>query len=80
MKQQARPRELRTSKSHNGLEKAHSSSDHVYVRVAVLAYSMYEQRRRQDGMISKIGLRQRKRFWKRLRRKTLDAKLARMCD
>jgi len=49
MKQQARPRELRTSKSHNGLEKAHSSSDHVYVRVAVLAYSMYEQRGRQDG-------------------------------
>ena len=49
MKQQARPRELRTGKSHNGLEKAHSSSDHVYGRVAVLAYSMYEQRGRQDG-------------------------------
>ena len=49
MKQQASPRKLRTGKSHNGLEKAHSSSDHIYVRVAVLAYSMYEQRGRQDG-------------------------------
>jgi len=49
MKQQARPRELRTGKTHNGLGKAHSSSDHIYVRVAVLAYSMYEQRGRQDG-------------------------------
>jgi DUF2934 family protein len=49
MKQQAKPRGLRTGKTHNGLEKAHSSSDHIYVRVAVLAYSMYEQRGRQDG-------------------------------
>ena len=49
MKQQARARELRTGKSHNGLEKAHSASDHISVRVAVLAYSMYERRGRQDG-------------------------------
>jgi len=49
MKQQARPRELRTGKSHNGLEKSHPSSEHIYTRVAVLAYSMYEQRGCQDG-------------------------------
>ncbi len=49
MKQQARSRELRTGKSSNGLEITHSSSDHIYARVAVLAYSMYEQRGRQDG-------------------------------
>ena len=49
MKQQARPRELRTSKSHNGLENAHAFPDSIYVRVAVLAYSMYERRGRQDG-------------------------------
>ena len=49
MKQQARPRVLRTGKSSNGLEIAHASSDHIYARVAELAYSMYEQRGRQDG-------------------------------
>jgi hypothetical protein len=47
--QQSRPRQLRTGKSHNGLENAHAFSDPLYVRVAVLAYSMYEQRGRQDG-------------------------------
>jgi len=49
MKRQAKPRVLRTGKSHNGLENAHAFSDPLYVRVAVLAYSMYEQRGRQDG-------------------------------
>lgn len=49
MKRQAKPRVLRTGKSHNGLENAHAFSDSIYVRVAVLAYSMYEQRGRQDG-------------------------------
>ena len=49
MKRQAKPRALRTGKSHNGLENAHAFSDSIYVRVAVLAYSMYEQRGRQDG-------------------------------
>ena len=47
--QQSRPRQLRTGKSHNGLENAHAFSDPIYARVAVLAYSMYEQRGRQDG-------------------------------
>jgi len=49
MKQQSRPRGPRTGKSHNGQENGHSFSDHIYMRVAVLAYSMYEQRGRQDG-------------------------------
>ena len=49
MKRQAKPRALRTGKSHTGLENAHAFSDSIYVRVAVLAYSMYEQRGRQDG-------------------------------
>ena len=49
MKRQAKPRVLRTGKSHNGLENAHAFSDPLYVRVAVLAYSMYERRGRQDG-------------------------------
>jgi len=49
MKRQAKPRVLRTGKSHNGLENAHAFPDSIYVRVAVLAYSMYEQRGRQDG-------------------------------
>jgi hypothetical protein len=46
---QHKARELRTGKSHNGLEKSYSSSDHINVRVAALAYTMYEQRGRQDG-------------------------------
>jgi hypothetical protein len=49
MKRQAKPRVLRTGKSHNGLENAHAFPDSIYVRVAVLAYSMYERRGRQDG-------------------------------
>ena len=49
MKPNTRPRESRAVPSHNGQESATSSPNHVYARVAELAYSFYEQRGRRDG-------------------------------
>ena len=80
MKQQARPRELRTGKSHNGLEKAHSLPIMSMYASPYWPIPCMSSAVVKTVMISKIGLRQRKRFWRRLRRKTLEAKLARMCD
>ena len=49
MKHHARPRVFRTVQSQNGVQTEHSASDDLYARVAVLAYSFYERRGREDG-------------------------------
>ena len=42
-------RPVQSHDAHNGRKSDGSSADDVHARVAVLAYSFYEQRGRQDG-------------------------------
>jgi GH15 family glucan-1,4-alpha-glucosidase len=49
MKFHADPRKFGAVRSGNGVEAGHHLSGEVYVRVAELAYTLYEQRGREDG-------------------------------
>ena len=49
MKLSPRPQKFRAALSRKDLGTTNDSSDHLYTRVAELAYSFYEQRGRQDG-------------------------------
>jgi hypothetical protein len=49
MKLSPRPQKLRAALSRKDVGTVNDSSDHLYARVAALAYSFYEQRGREDG-------------------------------
>jgi DUF2934 family protein len=49
MKFHADPEKFGAVLSENGVETGHHLSDDLYVRVAELAYLLYEQRGREDG-------------------------------
>ncbi|HEY7128813.1 MAG TPA: DUF2934 domain-containing protein [Nitrospira sp.] len=49
MNRHAKPHDFLSVESHNDVETDHPVADDLYARVAVLAYSFYEQRGRQDG-------------------------------
>ena len=49
MKFHADPQKFGAVRSGNGVEAGHHVSGDVYVRVAEVAYSLYEQRGREDG-------------------------------